>query len=99
MSDKATERPWTKDKDKNLFIRNSDGTKIIADFYRGDYSWEVCHAHIDLILKAVNLHDELVEALEEIIIVTKDAAMFTQAVRAREIAQKALAKTKETDNG
>lgn len=74
--DKATPRPWriyTKEATNNevFYIDQDDGSPFvdpleIATVYKGGKSSGVQQANAELICRAVNLHDELVEFIENL---------------------------------
>jgi len=107
--DKATPRPWRDEHGRTL--RGADG-KHIATFHcvptalagmKGPSPAE-CEANIEIARRAVNAHDQLVAALEEIADSAGPISEFTDLdvldvngpamTRAREIARAALAKAK-----
>ena len=104
MKDEASPRPWVV---QGKYDGREMGVSILSmekGFPSGQIAFATAILNTDarkaeanaaLIVKAVNLFDDLVAALGDIVSVTKDASMFIQAVKAREIAQAMIKKAKE----
>ncbi len=90
-NDKATPRPWEYDKDG--FIHHN--TTILGEVFNKDNDFELFKANANLIVKAVNCHDELVEALKYALEMARQGAIPNDDDSWYKEAKQALAKAGE----
>jgi len=93
----ATPRPWKRGKgaDAEYILSIGDGTGVqrrVLDLYYRGVSREERDANADLVVRAVNAHDALVEACEAALYTLR--ALYSESITI-DVLRSALAKAKE----